>query len=920
MVFKFPIIEDRKAKDFKEEAIKRIKRLYPEWHIEDPSDIGNMLTEIFSWYAEMIAYQMNTVPEKLFLEFINLLAVEPRPAIPARSLVQFKFNKDKLDGFSSLTFGELYGPEYLTYTIEEKNNVKPIYLENVYYIKSENENLIWNENKLESQHLEFSQQKQILNRLSISFEDPRLANLFLPIDFTITISFQCGNLQSVEILEEWFKQGKFFLETNDAVGYVELNPVEVIISDNAIHLNIAGGKEEYQKGNGKIFCIKDMELEKLYNMDFELDYPILSWQNHYKPFKVESFIHYNSKGEAVESFPGERDHFFQGNSAIEIEIPYITQLSADVIQIHFGIENINKARGDKDLRWILRDHKGNQINLRKGKKTSDLERNGVFKEGTNNLQTSGTVEIAITEQIKKAFPTGENSLVLRIDNSESEPYYIKDFALSDISIQFSGKEEKIEKLEYFNGKNYRINGKQKKTSIKFNGSTYRPFKKGYLLELCLPSKEQATWKMPLFVKLNNPNKSVDENSFELTAYIFDNGKWCRCEVENIKYFPGYGFLMDIKTGSMSKMEIYDQEGYFLLLDLNNYNGKVEAIYENVVECTQTEIKKEYFCGVIEPLIFQQIKIEDGFILDVGEIRIKQGGKVLKSIKKQDFKIRYDLNMIEFYGDDLIYLKGSDIYLVDLLLTQGDKGNILQDTLSYKNEDRSFFRNVTNIIPAMGGKEAENTEDLKQRIPELLNQTDRAITLGDYERLIRSFSSEIIRHKVVYNYELKRIEVFLLLKGADKNISDNYWQAISSGLEKYLLERSPVNTALRIKKAIVPEVCAEIHMVTGISMGTNGKQLWELEEQLKRHFSPWPSEGYGGWPFGKTIHSNNIIAFLYQLPEVKYVEKVSLREKQDTGWSSPTSAIHAKASEILYLSEIAFYDIQNRGVNDDEIGF
>jgi len=89
-----PNLDDRTWQKLKDEAIKLIPRYAPEWTDHNPSDLGITLIELFSWIAEQIIFRLNRVPDKNYIEFLNLLGITRNPATPAKAKITFKLTGD----------------------------------------------------------------------------------------------------------------------------------------------------------------------------------------------------------------------------------------------------------------------------------------------------------------------------------------------------------------------------------------------------------------------------------------------------------------------------------------------------------------------------------------------------------------------------------------------------------------------------------------------------------------------------------------------------------------------------------------------------------------------------------------------------------------------------------------------------------
>ena len=85
-----PNLDDRAWQDIVDEARALIPRYNPEWTDHNPSDLGITLVELFAWIVEGMIYRLNKVPDKNFLEFLNLLGITRDPASPATTWLTYR--------------------------------------------------------------------------------------------------------------------------------------------------------------------------------------------------------------------------------------------------------------------------------------------------------------------------------------------------------------------------------------------------------------------------------------------------------------------------------------------------------------------------------------------------------------------------------------------------------------------------------------------------------------------------------------------------------------------------------------------------------------------------------------------------------------------------------------------------------------
>ena len=72
------------------EVTSRIKDFTPEWTNQRPDDAGVALTQLFSEQMEPVLERLNRLPEKTFVDFLNLAGTQPLQASPAAALLEFE--------------------------------------------------------------------------------------------------------------------------------------------------------------------------------------------------------------------------------------------------------------------------------------------------------------------------------------------------------------------------------------------------------------------------------------------------------------------------------------------------------------------------------------------------------------------------------------------------------------------------------------------------------------------------------------------------------------------------------------------------------------------------------------------------------------------------------------------------------------
>lgn len=86
-----PTLDDlRFQRDLVDVARKRIIHYCPEWTDYNLSDPGITLIELFAWMTELITYRLNRVPDKNYINFLNMLGVRLQPPTTATTSLTFR--------------------------------------------------------------------------------------------------------------------------------------------------------------------------------------------------------------------------------------------------------------------------------------------------------------------------------------------------------------------------------------------------------------------------------------------------------------------------------------------------------------------------------------------------------------------------------------------------------------------------------------------------------------------------------------------------------------------------------------------------------------------------------------------------------------------------------------------------------------
>jgi|GEM_PF-351800 len=123
-----PNLDDRSFDQLVEQAKALIREKCPAWNDLSPNDPGMVLVEVFAYLTEALIYRLNRLPEKAYLEFLNLMGVKMRPPAAAQVELLFRRTSPGRDAIvipanipvSMSRAGGGGEPPPLFYTVEEK--------------------------------------------------------------------------------------------------------------------------------------------------------------------------------------------------------------------------------------------------------------------------------------------------------------------------------------------------------------------------------------------------------------------------------------------------------------------------------------------------------------------------------------------------------------------------------------------------------------------------------------------------------------------------------------------------------------------------------------------------------------------------------------------------------------------------------
>ncbi len=237
--------------------------------------------------------------------------------------------------------------------------------------------------------------------------------------------------------------------------------------------------------------------------------------------------------------------------------------------------------------------------------------------------------------------------------------------------------------------------------------------------------------------------------------------------------------------------------------------------------------------------------------------------------------------------------------------------ILEDPLPKNTIAAVYDRNkdvkaVYQPFPSFGGHVAEMSSSFYNRVSERLFHKNRAVTAGDYERLILEQFPEIFQvsclTSTLYPNEIKSNEiVIMILRDIDVNDSSSHRKFNITVLEKVkrfitalappsvkIIVRNPVYEAIRVSCEVKFK---DNHL--------SGQKLKKLEHAINAHIAPWIYHKDRESEYKKHIlHAKGIKNLIFRQDYVELVTNFSLVQFNWRGENKYTYRDTAVATDIL----------------------
>lgn len=375
--------------------------------------------------------------------------------------------------------------------------------------------------------------------------------------------------------------------------------------------------------------------------------------------------------------------------------------------------------------------------------------------------------------------------------------------------------------------------------------------------------------------------------------------------------------------------------------------KIKGIYLNTTWASQTETIKNKILGSSNgkaeqifsfpksPVIYEEIWVNELSALSTDEMETLSYQRKVKEVRDgegniREFWVKWESKqeLLESKADERHYeidrtfgrVKfgngtegkippiGVNNIITDYQIGGGKKSNIGRFGINSLTSSIAYIDSVSNPEPAEGGTDTELLEKALVRGSQILKHRNRAVTAADFEQLTYQASRSIARVKCLPNfndrgkYQLGWVTVIAIPNSSKSKPKPSL--LLRQQVEKYLHEHAAnVVTSpkhLRVSGAMYVEVTIETKLVANdIDAILDIKA--EAMQKLNSFLHPLTGGNCNqGWEFGRLPHLSDFYALLGSISDLERIESLEMNiENDDT--NLPPYALVSSGKHLIYVT-------------------
>ncbi len=211
---------------------------------------------------------------------------------------------------------------------------------------------------------------------------------------------------------------------------------------------------------------------------------------------------------------------------------------------------------------------------------------------------------------------------------------------------------------------------------------------------------------------------------------------------------------------------------------------------------------------------------------------------------------------------------------------GMDGNIKPNTLITLEAAIPFIDHVTNPFPAAGGTDPETLEEAKIRAPRTFKHRYRAVTAEDFETLALEAGSEV-QHASCRGFADGVIKMLII--PAEKEA--DHGKLLPSAplcrlVEDYLQQHALLTLKIAVTGPSYHDIPVKIELTTKEGLVDPDNKVYDqVNASLSGFVHPLTGGPDGkGYPIGRTLHLSELYYLIKKVPGIDHIESVTLDNK------------------------------------------
>ena len=220
--------------------------------------------------------------------------------------------------------------------------------------------------------------------------------------------------------------------------------------------------------------------------------------------------------------------------------------------------------------------------------------------------------------------------------------------------------------------------------------------------------------------------------------------------------------------------------------------------------------------------------------------------------------------------------------------------------------------VNNVTAAVGGANAPTIEEIRNLVGFNFASQNRAVTINDYEAILRKMPSMFgVPAKVAITEEDNKIKINILSYDTEGNLSSNVSNTLQSNIANYLSNYRMINDYIFVNSANVIDLAFDVSVVLDASQN-QGTVITNLVEKVQNYMSPSTRE------MGSNVYISEIRRLVQEEVGVITVTDIKVYNKVGGQYSSSqTSQRYANSDtrqielidDTIFAEPTQIYDVR-----------